>query len=460
MTRIVTLKRLLAWILGVTAVGCTMTSGSGSNGAAVPAPATRPPAAVTVTLAEYPAPTPPGAPTLPPYPPPPPTPPYPGPSPYPSRTLPPPTPTAAVNSVNDCDAHPGFARCGGVPLTGKLAYFPPDNRLTVLDFAAETAWRSSQSGLQNVSWSPEGNLLLTHNRAGRSFLYQSDGVLFDYAEYPLKWSPYSNRLLSGSTIWSPKDAMSASIVYVESETKEASRARPEQIVEIYLPLGESPNPLRWPLSDSAFPDQFFILLDWVPQTDWRLIGQGRGGTATQATAGYRLLALNARTGEILDSGLSLPAGGYFDWHPFETGLLATTDLTNSAIGGMGRLALWRIPENRVTHPPASTPHTLAPAWSPDGRYLAYAAFDLSGQFWLEVLDTQTGTAVKRAEWGAWPAWNRDGSAIFYLEVTSEEETTRVRAVGREEGNPLTVAAARPLRGIGLSHPQTVFDYLP
>ncbi len=110
--------------------------------------------------------------------------------------------------------------------------------------------------------------------------------------------------------------------------------------------------------------------------------------------------------------------------------------------------------------PAATPHILAPVWSPDGRYLAYSAFDLSGQFWLEVLDTQTGTAVKRADWGAWPAWNRDGDTLFYLERLPEEEITRVRAVGREAGDPLTVAIARLLRGIGLSRPQSVFDYLP
>ncbi|HFQ94592.1 MAG TPA: hypothetical protein ENK32_11315, partial [Anaerolineae bacterium] len=292
------------------AAGCTMTPEPGNGGLATGIPPTLAalptniPVEVTVVAVEQPVAPPPGASTPLPYPPPrpQPTPPYLGPSPYPGRSqiAPSPTPTAAIYPVDDCAAHPGFTRCGGAPLTGKLAYFSPDDQLTVLDFAAETAWRSSQTGLQDVSWSPEGNLLLTRSRDGRSYLYQADGVLFDYAEYPLRWSPRNNRLLSGSAIWSPDDAMSASIVYVEGKVGADGRTRAEQVAEIYLPPGESPNPIHWPLSDPAFPDQYFVLLDWAPRMDWLLIGRGFGGSAAQQTAGFRLLALNARAGEILD----------------------------------------------------------------------------------------------------------------------------------------------------------------
>ncbi len=127
-----------------------------------------------------------------------PTSPYPGPRSNILTTQLPPTPTAETSAVDDCSLHPSFGSCGGVPLTGKLAYYQSNGRLTVLDLDSETAWSSTQSGLKDIYWSPSGSALLAHNEDWNSYLYLSEGQPFEYYDHWITW-PYTRP--AGQFIW-------------------------------------------------------------------------------------------------------------------------------------------------------------------------------------------------------------------------------------------------------------------
>jgi hypothetical protein len=113
------------------------------------------------------------------YPPPPalPTSPYPGP--VGSGWQPGPTPTIGIQPIDDYELHPIFSRCGGIHLSGKVAYIQPNGRLTVLDLDTERAWSSSQAGVKDVAWSPAGNLLLALNSRSGEVAYSGLSIPAD-----------------------------------------------------------------------------------------------------------------------------------------------------------------------------------------------------------------------------------------------------------------------------------------
>ena len=387
------------------------------------------------------------------YPPPPqPTSPYPGPRPEPRSTMPPPTPTPPITvyPFDNCDLHPSFNRCGGVPLTGRLAYFQVDGRLTVLNFNTETAWVSTQVNLRDVDWSPAGDRLLVHDEnLLDTYFYHRDGhLLHSETRGWVSWGHTGNHIRAGSYLWNEEYSISVHINHSQTGA----------VAQIDFTDGTSLT--EWPLEVSSYPYGVVAVLDWVPQMNWVLLGYANGGAATRMVTGYRLMALNVRSGEIVDSGLFTPGTEQIDWHPLKPGVLATTNLDGSNVGGLGSLVTWQVLENQVTYPLVSAEFVRSPVWSPDGRYLAYSAYDLFGNIWLTVLDTETDQTETRAENGTWPAWSRDGSMLFYLETIPGSKLARIRTVRRDQGEPLTVAIGRFPSCPGLCQPRTVFDYTP
>ena len=53
---------------------------------------------------------------------------------------------------------------------------------------------------------------------------------------------------------------------------------------------------------------------------------------------------------------------------------------------------------------------IQPAWSPDGRLIAYTELAGSG---IWIVPSRGGTARKIAEWGAHPTWSPDGRRLAF-----------------------------------------------
>ena len=368
------------------------------------------------------------------------------------------TPPITAILIDDCTLHPSFSRCGGTQLTGKLAYLQTNDDLTVLDLDAETAWISTQTDLKIVDWSPVGHLLLVHNKEHYSFFYQPDGTLYDFDDSPRAWASTGSHQRN-SYLWDEDHLTSVSIIRPETEIIESNVLNTERMAR--FDFHDRAGRVYWSVEDSEFYQEIITLFDWVPQTEWILLGYGNGGMTTRMATGYRLKALNARTGEIIDSGLSVPADFHFDWHPSEAGLLVTTDLHGSDMSGAGTLALWQILNNEITYPLVAAHSAYTPVWSPDGRYIAYGNLDPYEHVQqLMVLDMETGIPEMRAEIGMWPAWSRNGAEIFYLEPESDENPALVRAVGWEQEEPLTIAVSQSRSYPETRLSQTAFDYTP
>ncbi len=376
--------------------------------------------------------------------------PYPGAQPNvsPTRKWPTPKPTVAVFPVDDCKLQPTFSNCDGIPLTGKLAYYQTDGLLTVLDLDAETAWSSTQTGLEDIYWSPTGSTLMAHSDNWYSYLYLSEGQTFDYYDHWLSW-PYTRP--AGTLIWLD-DQTSAEIKY---STKDLDT---KWYLEVMFHDGTGVE--RWSLEDPEFDYEVITILDSVPNTEWLLLGYAHGLVASRMVTGYQLKAINVRSGAVIDSGLAIPQDEHLDWHPSETGFMVTTDLNKSEIMGIGELVTWQVLDNQITYPLTSNQFVQAPAWSPDGRYLAYGAYDLSEGFQLTVMDTAAEAVEIWAESGNWPNWNRDGSMLFYLNLHEERNSALIQAIGRGQTNPWTIAIARFPTCPGLCQPQSVFAYIP
>lgn len=389
------------------------------------------------------------------YPPPPPQPtsPYPGPTPNPyatRRVSPSPTPTIAVNPVENCDLSPSFSRCGGTQLTGKLAYFPTNGQLTVLDFDAEAIWISSQAALKDVDWSPAGDRLLVHDDIFReTYFYHQEGMLLHSESSGwVKWGTTDNHIRAGAYLWNEDYSIAA---YID-------RSQPQQAMAQF-DFQDDKGRKEWPLEDFEVYYGSPTFWEWVPPTEWILVGYGLGGVGTTTITGYHLMALNARSGEMRDSGIWTQPE-HIDWHPSETGLLVATDFAKSEMGRIGALVTWQILENQVTYLTESNHYASSPVWSPDGRYIAYSDYDGTWQNHLAVLDMETGLVTARANQADFPAWSQDGMTIFYLEMGERRDSALIRAIGRDDGEPLTVAEGRFPSCPGLCQPRTVFDYTP
>ncbi len=455
------MKKIILGSIWMLLSACVPTEGAGGTAAPVISPSSTPKMTVTAVLTEQPVPPLEDDPT-PAYPPPPiqPTPPYPGPPPgtFPTRIRSTPTPAIAVYPVDDCNVHPNFSRCGGAPLTGKLAYFSTNGQLTVLNLDAETAWFSTQVNLRDVDWSPAGDRLLVHDESlTNSYFYHQDGrLLHSETSGWVTWATVDNQIRAGTPLWNEDYTIAASLIFLETnDTGEVAVSRLLQV-----DFRDGADRMEWPLAVPDYRYDAVALLDWVPQTEWLLVGYANGGAATRIISGYRLMAVNARTGEIVDSGLFTPGVDQLDWHPSKTGLLVTTDLGKAEVGGLGALATWQVLENQAAYPSGTSQFARSPVWSPDGRHLAYSAYDLSGNHQLKILDTETNASVVRAEWGQFPIWSRDGTTIFYLEMEPGNESARIRAVGREQGEPMTIAESRFPRCPGSCLPRTAVDYTP
>jgi Tol biopolymer transport system component/DNA-binding winged helix-turn-helix (wHTH) protein len=90
---------------------------------------------------------------------------------------------------------------------------------------------------------------------------------------------------------------------------------------------------------------------------------------------------------------------------------------------------------------------VQPAWSPDGRFLAYHAYRRGG---IWIIPARGGTAKQIVAEGSKPAWSRDGRSIAYQ--SDEHVDSAPRGFGAQNGSTIWLVEADGSNPRELTHP--------
>ena len=413
-----------------------------------------------------------------------------------------PTPEAGmapgVDGVIDCAAvYPGLPGClRAEPLVGgRLAFVderaPFDGRPVILDLEQGDAHILGNDADGIRGWSPSGACLLT----GRG-VYGADGELaidLMASEWPAPafWAPAG--LFSDERDWlirqtdyggleavtegeleplppmGPLATDGRDSVLLSTEGQIAWTPGMDRLVEAgewgqelhVQSLGGTGAPFLLHLSDDIR-ETYYRLIDWVPGA--RLILAGRGLVSASMWAdGVPLVTIDTERGEITDLGVTmLLTSEAYDWHPTRPGLVALAGGGGRFINENKRLALLDVTSGDLTTLTEEDEAVFAPAWSPDGTRLAYAAVPASpaatgdGQTLEEalegraihVVDASTGESRTLTEPGeaidGWPRWAADGEQLLYTRQTKGQTDVRVVALDGTEDELLVTGLADPM----------------
>lgn len=101
---------------------------------------------------------------------------------------------------------------------------------------------------------------------------------------------------------------------------------------------------------------------------------------------------------------------------------------------------------RSVAPPDGFRRAAYPSWSPDGRWIAFTAFDASGRDPLiRVVPARGGPTTALAA-GIAPAWSHDGSRLAYIASGKTNDATDWTAIGRNDERIEIVALTGPGAG--------------
>lgn len=343
-----------------------------------------------------------------------------------------PTPTEPENLafLYDCARTPGLVSCdpGAIPISGSLAFYDASaQRLIGLDLSSGAGWQASLRGPAGwLDWASDGSALLAALGSDRYALYRRDGSLAETFSQPGS---------APAPSWQGSVLVKNGIVRAEGGSRAmAMLARKNGAWELHYstgPQGENIIAL-----DSSQPDQYYILLAWVPGARWLLFHSfAAGGAAAQQ--GAALMAVNVDTGELRTIEAFTPLErDAFAFNPKRGALLAAMVSNGEPAGpaAFHRLALYDFETKEKRFPLPEEAAVTGIAWRPDGERLAVAVPALPedasagalAQFptgGISLLDPQTGlvepvtTAPAAAEDG-WPQWSPDGTLLIYARAIS------------------------------------------
>ncbi|MCL5997126.1 MAG: hypothetical protein M1546_13875 [Chloroflexi bacterium] len=199
---------------------------------------------------------------------------------------------------------------------------------------------------------------------------------------------------------------------------------------------------------------YYQLIDWVPHS--RLILAGRGLMANSLWVdGVPLVTINADSGEVRDLGvIMLLTREAYAWQPGQQPLLAMAEGAGRFLTSNKQLIVLDIATGSSDRLTPKDQSVFEPVWSPDGKWLAYAANParpdwqdngedmergLSGRA-IYIVDAQnpdSGSRRPLTQPGAgidgWPSWSSDGTHLLYTRQTGNNvEIHRVSVDGQQD----------------------------
>ncbi len=228
------------------------------------------------------------------------------------------------------------------------------------------------------------------------------------------------------------------------------------------------DPVEYDFAEGLAPiDQTLPGYRWT--ADGRAIVISQGGKIRRldlASAQVSTIAFNARvqrsTSERVKPSVRLSDG------PFETKFArwhtVSPDGRTLAFQAVGRIWLMNLPSGtpRRLTPESSQPYEYYPAWSPDGRSIAFVTWDEkdSGQLWVAGINGGAPKPIARqpAEYLA-PAWTPDGQSL--IAARGAGATARGQGLTRNQywdlvNVSLTGGEARPVARVAGLIPQVSF----
>lgn len=374
------------------------------------------------------------------------------------------TPHTGTEFVISChEVWPGL-NCGSdfEPMAGaRLAFVDPrpglDGRPHAIDLESRELAVLGEEAASLVGWSPSGEHLLTRQAEGRFTVYSLDGTTIkELKGLPAEpfWAPPD--AFFGAVDWLAVPAADGALHAVPFPGGEARTVLPagslgpdgrgrvhwtaggrlawtpsldqlaaagggEQVLHVGRADGNVET-ITWRLSDDV-QEAYYQLVDWAPGTS--LLLAGRGMLANSAWSwGVPLVVIDVGTGEVRELGASmLLTPESRAWHPNRPGLLALAEGGSRYLSDANRLALLDVTTGELQSLTGERLSAFEPAWSPDGRLLAYAAVPVppdaegSGEVLegllagraIYVLDPESGDGRAVTDPGeaidGWPRWS-------------------------------------------------------
>ena len=415
-----------------------------------------------------------------------------------------PQPGPGTNTIIDCAAvYPGLPGCLRQESLagGRLAFVdersPFNGRPVVIDLQLGASWTLGDRRAWLAGWSPSGTYLLTYIGEERYTVSYYNGAPTTVYGVPFLvepiWSP--PEALSNSQEWLTAPSADGSLKAISFPLHEmrqvltsgslgkdgrgfvrwsrdgwlawslsldqlAESNRWAQILYVQLADGSNP-PITWRVSED-FRKTYYQIIDWTPGTHLILAAKGMLANSLWSW-GVPLSIINADTGKITDlkAAMRLTNEAYA-WNPARPGLLAFADGGSRYLNDPSRLALLDATTGKLDHLTDLDMSVSEPAWSPDGRLIAYAAVRasphasgdsaalerlLNGRA-IYIADPQSGkirqlTQPPDAAVDGWPQWSADGKQLLY--TRQHDAVTDVRVVTLDGGRDelLVTGLARP-----------------
>ncbi len=404
--------------------------------------------------------------------------------------------------------YPGLAGCErpDAPVGGRLAFkseaAPFRGRTTTIDFQRGLAWILGTEASQPVAWSPDGNYLILYGQANRwygpgyrVFPYNVTEPTLGEGGLFLFWAPvnalprdrqwlayvdiygslaasslpgqHTQQLLPYDSL-QPKNGVRGTVIWATNNwlawslaAQELTRQNKfEQVISVRPAWSDEVR--RWPVSKDVR-QTYYQLVDWVPDTHLLLAGKV---TPATESSGVPLVSINIDNGQIRELGVSmLLTPEAYAWRPGAAGQLALAVGDSRYLFETGRLALLDVEAASVRYLTDETQAAFEPAWSPDGRLLAYAAVQATPGATggvaerertlldraIYILDIETGKARQVTNPSpaidGWPHWTADSARLLYARIVRQGDTaeTEVRSVRMDGSDDLPLVRGLPGR---------------
>lgn len=144
--------------------------------------------------------------------------------------------------------------------------------------------------------------------------------------------------------------------------------------------------------------------------------------------------LNMDDNSILPAQLpSDPAGDYDpNWSPDGT-RLAFTSLRN---GWNANIFVYDFKTDKLTNYSAEKKIERNPAWSPDGKWIAYVRGNANTEIWIVSADltTRERYTVESNYINSWPAWSSDTKMLYFTQYDNSQAMPRLMSLRFEDRN--------------------------